>query len=68
MTGEQLTVMFKNNPKLTAHALGETLRDFGYRDLKDSYVLEETQLLLDGSEPRGIIGRFIQGWLKDGLN
>jgi len=68
LTAEQLKIAFGNNPDGVAHALGESLREFGY-PITNDWVKEEITSQLKGEKPRGLgPALFIQGWLKDGFD
>ncbi len=67
ISAERLTSGFKANPTEIAHALGESLRDFGYPSITDDWVETEIKMLLDGGDPGTAPSMFLFKWLKDGI-
>ncbi len=68
LTGERIKELFQDDPKKTSHALGLTLRDFGYKTYTDALVKAEIKRLLAGEEPRGGPSMFLAKWLKEGID
>jgi hypothetical protein len=67
MTSFQLKQAFQKEPRKTARVAAQILRDFGYGDLTDDYVLESLNKLTGDAQPKGIIEMFLNGWLENGI-
>lgn len=65
---KRINQLVKEDPALVAKAFHATLKDFGYTSLTLDYVKEELGRLVSGEAPSGIIGKFMQGWLENGLD
>lgn len=70
ITGEQLKGKFKLSSDKTAHALAETLREFGYQTVTDDEVKKMCQSIVNNDPPQtnDVVYMFLLDWFTHGVD
>lgn len=69
ITPQKLKEMYLKYPEKTAHAMAETLRQFGYERLQDQEVQEYCDSILNNEDPKtDVVYMFLQDWFEKGID